>query len=96
MDTERLLQTGARGVHLLFDEGLIAEAFEQRVEALRGVVEDELEEIEGAVRRLLRLPDAGAGRAFIAGLPRRVQYVLVLLYFELLDGALRRGRLTLH
>jgi hypothetical protein len=96
MDTERLLEIGARGMHLLFDESVISEAFEQRAEMMRGIVDTEIEAIQGAVESLLALPNAEAGRAFIAGLPRRVQYVIVLLYFELLDGSLRRGTLTLH
>jgi hypothetical protein len=96
MDTERLLETGARGMHLLFDERVIAEAFQQQAEVMRGIVDDEIDTIQAAVEGLLGLPDAAAGRTFIAGLPRRVQYVIVLLYFELLDGTLRRGALTLH
>jgi hypothetical protein len=96
MDTQRLLACGARGVHLLFDRDVIAEAFEQRAEDLRAVVDEDLDGIQTAVERLLELPDAGAGRTFIEHLPRPVQHVLVLLYFELLDGSLRRGPLTLH
>jgi len=96
MDTEQLLEIGARGVHLLFDDRVIAEAFEQRAEVMRGIVDEEIDNIQTAVENLLGLPDAAAGREFIAGLPRPVQYVIVLLYFELLDGTLRRGALTLH
>ena len=96
MDTERLLHQGARGTHLLFDRGMIAEAFEQRAEDLRAVVDCEMDTIQGALQALLELPDADAGRDFIRGLPRPVQYVLVLLYFELLDGTLRTGSVTLH
>jgi hypothetical protein len=96
VDTQRLLACGARGTHLLFDRQVIAEAFEQPAEDLRAVVDRELDGIQAAVRELLELPDAGAGRAFIEALPRPVQHVIVLLYFELLDGALRRDRVTLH
>jgi hypothetical protein len=96
MDTQRLLDTGARGVHLLFDTETIAAAFEQRAEDLRAIVDRDIDEIQTAVQHLLDLPDAGAGRDFIARLPRSLQYVIVLLYFELLDGSLRRGPLTLH
>lgn len=96
MDTQRLLEIGARGMHLLFDERVIAEAFEQQADVMRSIVDAELESIQGAVQGLLELPDAAAGRAYIAGLPRRVQYVIVLLYFELLDGSLRQRSLTLH
>jgi len=96
MDTQRLLESGARGLHLLFDTETIAQAFEQRAEDLRDVVDRDLDTIQTAVEQLLELPDAQAGRLFIAGLPRTVQYVIVLLYFELLDGSLRSRSLTLH
>lgn len=96
MDTQRLLESGARGVHLLFDTGTIAAAFEQTAEGLRAVVDREIDTIQSAVQHLLQLPDAQKGRDYIAGLPRELQYVIVLLYFELLDGRLRRGPVTLH
>jgi len=96
MDTQRLLESGARGLHLLFDTQTIAQAFEQRAEDLRDVVDRDLDTIQSAVEQLLELPDAQAGRRFIAGLPRAVQYVIVLLYFELLDGSLRSRSPTLH
>ncbi len=96
MDTQRLLASGLRGTHLLFDHAVIAEAFSQSAEELREVVDLEIETIQGAVERLMALPDADAGRCYIAALPRCVQYVMVLLYFELLDGTARRGDLTLH
>ncbi len=58
-------------------------------------VDGELDTIQRAVQELLELPDAQAGRDFIHRLPRCVQYVLVLLYFELLDSRLRQHP-TLH
>lgn len=96
MDTQRLLQTAARGVHLLFDTRTIAEAFEQDAEVLRAVIEREMESIQSAVHFLLQLPNADQGREFIASLPRLVQYVIVLLYFELVDGQIRRHAPTIH
>jgi hypothetical protein len=96
MDTQRLLASGLRGTHLLFDRGTISEAFSQRAEDLREVVDLEIDTIQGAVERLIALPDAEAGRSYIAALPRCVQYVMVLLYFELLDGTARRADPTLH
>jgi len=95
MDTGRVIEVGMRGIHLLFEDGLIAEAFEQDGRALRRTVKRRLREIEEVVTHLLELPSVAAGRAFIAGLPRELQHVLVLLYFELLHDRLRR-RPTLH
>ena len=71
-------------------------AFEQEAQRLRAVVDREIDSIQRVVQHLLQLPDASEGRDFIAALPRELQYVLVLLYFELLDGRLRKRPVTLH
>jgi hypothetical protein len=95
VDTERVLSVGERGIHLLFETGMITEAFTQDADVLRRAVDGRLEEIHAALRRLSQLPDAQAGRRFVASLAPPVRHVLVLLYFELLDGRLRR-RPVLH
>jgi hypothetical protein len=95
VDTERLLEAGERGVHLLFDTPTIAEAYAQDARRLEAVVRSDADGVERAIKGLLAQPSADAGRAFVGSLPRELQYVLVLLYFELLDGRLRRRR-VLH
>lgn len=93
MDAEKLLDLGERGVHLLFDTPTIREAVGQDAKHLRGVIEENLDEIQDAVVRVLELRSAQDGRAFIAGLPRDLQHVLVLLWLEMLDDRLRRREL---
>jgi hypothetical protein len=95
VDTERLLAAGERGSHLLFDTPTIAEAFAQDARRLEAVVRADAAGVERAIRGLLAQPTCTAGRVFVETLPRELQYVLVLLYFELLDGRLRRRR-VLH
>ncbi len=95
MDTQQLLDAGEKGLHLLFDTGTIAEAYAQDARRLEALVRADAEGVERAIRGVLAQPTCAAGRAFVASLPRELQYVLVLLYFELLDGRLRRNR-TLH
>ncbi len=90
MQAQRLLDCGERGIHLLFDTRLIAEAFEQDAKCLRRIVDEHLEEIQSAVQHVLELPSPDAAREFISCLPRTLQHVLVLLYFELLDDRLRK------
>ena len=90
MDTEHLLEVGARGIHLLFDAREIHEAFGQDADALRGDLDGRLEEVHFAIDTLTAIEDPAEARAFIAGLAKSVRHVLVLLYFELLDGRLRR------
>jgi hypothetical protein len=93
MDARTLFETSARGIHLLFDTPTIAEAFGEEPKALRRTVEQRFPEIRYVVHHLLALPSAVDGREFIAGLPRDLRCVIVLLYFELLDDRLRRSPL---
>ena len=91
MDTDKLLEIGARGVHLLFETPEIEAAFEQDAERLRTGLAGRHHEVQCAIDALLRLDDVEQGRRLIAGLPAEVRHVLVLLYFDLLDGHLRRA-----
>jgi hypothetical protein len=95
MDAEGILQAGERGIHLLFDTDTIAEAFDQDGEMLQEVCRRRRLEIESVLVQLMALPTARDARTFIQSLPRQLQHVLVLLYFELLDGRLRRVH-TIH
>ena len=94
MDTNRLLDAGERGTHLLFDRQLILDAFAQGQGDLRGLVRARVDEIQAAVEELVTVTEIAEARRFLAALPREIRHVIVLLYFELLDGRVRaRGRL---
>jgi hypothetical protein len=94
MDPDRVLAVGERGIHLLFETRMITEAFAQDADALRTAVDGRIEEIHEALRRIQGLPSAADGRRFVAGLDPAVRHILVLLYFELLDGRLRPHRVV--
>ena len=89
MDTNRLLDAGERGTHLLFDRHEIQEAFSEGAGDLHDIVGARMEEIHAAVEHVVSLQDLGAARRFVSSLPREVRHVLVLLYFELLDTRVR-------
>ncbi len=89
MDTENLLEIGERGLHPLFERPWITEAFRQDAESLRSAVDGRVDDIHAALRGVLSQPDAGAGRREMARLDPELRHVLVLLYFDLLDGRLR-------
>ncbi len=95
MDTERVLAVGERGIHLLFDTAMITQAFGQDADVLRRALAGRFDEVHFAVQELSRLPSVEEGRRFVADLSETVRHVVVLLYFELLDGRLRRHP-TLH
>jgi hypothetical protein len=89
MDTNRLLDAGECGTHLLFERSEIEEAFSEAAEGLQGIVGARMEEIHAAVENVVSIPDLGAARRFVSSLPSEVRHVLVLLYFELLDSRVR-------
>jgi hypothetical protein len=95
LDTERLLDVGERGIHLLFDADTIHTAFAQDADRLRGELAGRVGEVHFAIEHVVRLPSLADARRFIGELSPAVRYVLVLLYFELLDGRVR-GSATLH
>ncbi|MDX1649696.1 MAG: hypothetical protein R3263_07560 [Myxococcota bacterium] len=95
MDTDRLLDAGERGVHLLFDTAEISEAFAQDAEDLREALAGREHEIRFAVQHLESLPDVQEARRYVVSLGPPVRHILVLLYFEMLDGRLRDQR-VLH
>jgi hypothetical protein len=95
MDTDLLMETGARGIHLLFETETIAEAYSQDADRLRDALAGRVEEIQFVIGHVVKLRDANTARDYIAGLAPALRYMLVLLYFDLLDTRLRRHP-TLH
>ncbi|MDJ0787728.1 MAG: hypothetical protein QNK05_13040 [Myxococcota bacterium] len=89
MDPERVLDVGERGIHLLFETRMITEAFGQDADRLRAAVDGRLPELQAALRRLSELDPLDA-RSFVAELEAPLRHILILLYFDLLDGRLRK------
>jgi hypothetical protein len=95
LDTDLLMETGARGIHLLFETETIAEAYRQDAGHLREALSGRMEEIHFVIAHVIKLRDANAARDYIADLAPALRYMLVLLYFDLLDSRLRQHP-TLH
>ncbi len=96
MDTDRLLDIGAQGIHLLFDTETILDAFRQDADRLRESLAGRMQEVHFAIDSLIAMPDAAQARLIVAELEPAVRHVLVLLYFELLDGRLKQQERMLH
>jgi len=96
VDTDQLLEFGVQGIHLLFDRETIAEAFGQDADRLREAISGRSEEVHFAIQALLSLPSVEEGRRFMTELSPTIRSVVVLLYFELLDGRLRHAEPLLH
>lgn len=78
-----LMETGARGTHVLFSQRAIRRAF-ARVEADL-VREGHLLAAHQALRALSALPDVTSMVAYVGALPEATTDMLVFLYFRSLD-----------
>jgi len=95
VNTDKLLDLSARGVHLLFANTEIEAAFERDARALRDELVGRAAEVQAAIDSLMELEDLDRGRALIDSLDTSVRDVLVLIYFDLLDTHVRPAA-TLH
>ncbi len=93
MAAEGIFFAGTRGFHLLFDSDTICAAFERDPGELRDLAIERRDEVEDALVRVLELDQPEAAREIIDGMPPEVRHVLVLLYFELLDGRVGERRI---
>ena len=96
LNGEGIFELGERGFHLLFDRGTIAAALDEDPMALQAVVVAHRAELEDVLLELLGISDARTARLLIAGLPNELRHVLVHLYFEILEGRMRRAGAALH
>ena len=94
MDADRLLAASARGTHLLFDNPTIAAAFAQDPARLERVILEEGPHLQTVLEDLLAQPSAVEGRRYLEQLSEDVRHILVLVYFEQLDGRLRAERIV--
>jgi len=94
--TEFVITEALKGNHLLFPNELIAEAFSRSATVLQAALEDRREEIGQTVSALLALENLEQGRDFVSSLSRDIQHILILLYFQLVDGVLQRRKPTRH
>jgi hypothetical protein len=96
LNTEFLIAEALKGNHLLFPKERIVEAFSRNLPALQAALEARREEIGRTVSALLSLGSLEQGREFVSSLSRDVQHILILLYFQLLEGVLQRRKPTIH
>ncbi len=96
MNTEFLIEEALKGNHLLFSNEIISEAFSRNVGTLQDLFASRREEINEIVGTLLSQPNLEEGRDYVLSLPRDDQHILILLYFQLVEGLLLRRKPTLH
>jgi hypothetical protein len=93
---EGVFDLGERGYHLLFDHATLTAALGADPDALREIVLAHRDELEAVLAEILGLVDTAAARALIEALPAGLRHVLVHLYFEILEGRMRRDGVAAH
>ena len=82
---DKIMETGARGTHLLFSNRMIREAF-RREEPMKLLADNDFaEEVQNALSDLLTLEDLDDRQEYIELLDRTVRDILVHIYFGFLD-----------
>ena len=82
---EYLIHLGVKGNHLLFGNERIREAFSRQKEALTGLENHRIGEVQRAIREILTIPDFEGKKEFIAALPKETQDILIFLYFQMIE-----------
>jgi hypothetical protein len=93
---EGIFELGERGFHLLFDDRTLAAALGEDPATLRAVILEHRDELEDVLSEILGIPNAHVARGLIAALPCELRNVLVHLYFEILEGRMRRSGIARH
>jgi len=94
MDADRVMAVSEQGIHLLFDNATIHEAYSQDPSRLERVILQEGLHVQTVIEDLLSQPTAIEGRRYLEQLSPDVRSILVLVYFELLDGRLQAARVV--
>lgn len=93
---ESIFLLGERGLHLLFDAAIISAAFGEDPGTLREAVARHRNELEALLGEIVGIDDAATAKTLIAALPPGLRHVVVHLYFEILEGRLRRRGASVH
>ncbi|NWG13854.1 MAG: hypothetical protein HXY20_10000 [Acidobacteria bacterium] len=90
---EKILRAGLRGVHHLFSNQMIRDAFEKTQDGLHLAESGMAEKLKTALAGLLACDDVSSASEYVAGLEPGVRNALIIMYFDFLDQyrlALRR------
>jgi hypothetical protein len=93
---EYIFDLGMKGSHLLFDNQIIREAFQKDREELADLGSEKIGELRSVLRDIFQIPDLEGKREYIAGLPEKIQHVLIFLYFQIVEKNLKLNQPNPH
>jgi len=91
-----VIEQGRRGHHVLFEPEEIRRAFRSDTKDLSELEPDEISAINKTVNKIVRSADPEAQREVIRDLRDDLRDLLVLLYFQIIDGNIAGESGTRH
>ncbi|HUT53554.1 MAG TPA: hypothetical protein VM658_09200 [bacterium] len=93
---EYVLQLGAHGNHVLFENDRIREAFAKKEDELADLGSEHVFQVRQAIREVLAIPEFEGKKQFISSLPRDIQHVLIFLYFQMIEKSIYLDHKNYH
>jgi hypothetical protein len=85
---EYVIQLGAHGNHVLFENERIREAFAKKEEELADLGSEHVLQVRQAIRDVLAIPEFEGKKQYISALPQDIQHVLIFLYFQMIEKSI--------
>ncbi len=82
---EYMIQLGANGNHVLFENERIKEAFLKHEEELADIGNEFMSEVREAINNVLNIQDYEGKKQYISSLDPEIQDVLIFLYFQMVE-----------
>lgn len=79
---DQLMHCGSKGIHPLFSNWMIRDAFEQQLSSLEA---NHLQRVQEILNDLVSIPDLEEQRDYVEGLDRHLRNLLIQIYFDFLD-----------
>lgn len=93
---EYMIELGANGSHVLFENERIKQAFKKREEDLAHIGNESLSEVREAVNQVLNIPDFEGKKDYIRSLEPEIQDVLIYLYFQMIEKTMLLNQIQHH
>ncbi len=93
---EYMIQLGANGNHVLFENERIKQAFRKREEELADIGNESMSEVREAINYVLQIPDFEGKKDYIRSLQPEIQDVLIYLYFQMIEKTMLLNQMWHH
>ncbi|MGE0764519.1 MAG: hypothetical protein AB7N80_14685 [Bdellovibrionales bacterium] len=95
-EIERLLTQSMNGLHVLFDNAMVAKILQKPTEELDFFSFDNLDRIQSLFTKFVERPTLNDKKDFIASLDRESYEILVRTYFHIVDNSILAANRPRH